>query len=152
VFTVVFLATVAAPVVLLAGTSAIASRGNGASVRTNLLRFGYALIPLDIAAFVAHTQADALGEGRNLLTSVGRLVGVHVGAGSARLAAPDTVRTVQWLLVAAGVAVSVHVTWRIAAARHPGARARWSTFLPYGGLVVLLGAVNAVLFAFPAAL
>jgi hypothetical protein len=48
----------------LAAASGAAARGNLESLRTIFARFGYRLIPLDMAAFMAHDQLDVLSEGR----------------------------------------------------------------------------------------
>jgi polyferredoxin len=150
VFTVVFVATVCLPVVLLVAASAVAARHNGDGVRANFSRFGYALIPLDIAAFIAHTQRDALGEGRRLYVTLARLFGAHPAPGPAALAGPATIRVVQWVAIVVGTVAALYTTRRIVLARYPVRVHRLATLLPYGLLVALLGVLNAVLFAFPA--
>jgi ferredoxin len=150
VFTLVFLGIVCAPVGLLAAASALASRSTGEGVLADLTRFGYALIPLDIAAFVAHTQADALGHGHRLVVTVARLVGAHPSAGGAALAGPGTIRTVQWCLIAAGTVAALYTTRRIVAGHYRARGPRRAALLSYASLVVLLGAVNVLLFAVPA--
>jgi len=147
VFTVVFLATVCLPVGALAVASALAARGD--RVRAVFTRFGYALIPLDVAAFVAHTQRDVLREGRRGYVTLARLAGADPASGPSMLAGPGTVRVVQWALVAAGTAGSVHVIRRLVARHRPVAHRR-AALASFGGLAVLLGALNAVLFAVPA--
>jgi polyferredoxin len=150
VFTCVFVATVFLPVGLLTLASAVAGRNNGASIRTNFTRFGYALIPLDIAAFVAHTQRDVLGEGRRLYVTLARLVGAHPAAGSPALATPNTIRFVQWTIILFGVAAALRATHQIARAYYTATVPRQATLVPYRTLVVFLGVLNIVMFAFPA--
>jgi len=146
VFTVVFVVTVAAPVGLLVAASAAASRWTGGSVRDGVTRFGYTLIPLDIAAFLAHTQADALGQGGRAVVSVARLVGVHAGVAPA-LAGPGTIRTVQWSLIAVGTVAAFVTTWRAVGRRYHRPAARRAGRLAHGGVVVALALVNVLLFA-----
>ncbi|HEY6793933.1 MAG TPA: 4Fe-4S binding protein, partial [Kineosporiaceae bacterium] len=150
VFTVTFAVTISLPVVLLVAASAVMGRTAGGGIRVHLTRFGYALIPLDVAAFVAHTQADALGHGRDLYRSVARLVGAHPTAVAPALAAPGTIRTVQWCLIIAGTAAALYVTWRILGRRYRAGRQRRAGLLTFGSLVVLLAALNLALFAVPA--
>ena len=147
VFTVVFVLTVCTPVGLLVGASALVSRFTGDGVRAGVTRFGYALIPLDIAAFLAHTQADALGTGRRLVVTVARLVGGHPAPGPAALAPPGTIRAVQWTLIALGTLAAGYTTHRIVRRYGRDAVGRRAALLLYGGLVVLLGGLNVVLFA-----
>jgi ferredoxin len=150
VFTLLFLGTVALPVTLLCGASAVASRRSPEKVLSNFARFGYSLIPLDIAAFIAHTQRDVLGEGRQLYVSLARLVGGHPALGPSALAGPATIRAVQWTTIVAGTAASLYTVRRIVHARYRTPTQRRATLLPYTTLLLLLGGLNLVLFAFPA--
>lgn len=145
VFTSVFVGTVLLPVGLLVLASALAGLAGGAGTRATFTRFGYALIPLDIAAFVAHTQRDVLGEGRRLYVTLARLVGVHPASGSPALAAPAVIRIVQWTIIVAGTTAALYTTFRIARTL----TSRRAPLVAISTLVILLGALNIVLFAFP---
>src|SRR5512139_2316764 len=54
IFTLAFVVAVTLPVGVLLLASKLAAPASRESVRQNFARFGYALIPLDVAAHVAH--------------------------------------------------------------------------------------------------
>ncbi|MHB1475809.1 MAG: hypothetical protein ACYDDU_11575 [Dermatophilaceae bacterium] len=64
IFTAVFAVGVSIPVALLALAAKVAARGNLEDAFTNFARFGYALIPLDVAAHVAHNLFYLLADAR----------------------------------------------------------------------------------------
>src|SRR5690554_2663451 len=61
---------VTVPVALLAIASRVAAAGNLESTAKNFARFGYALIPLDVAAHLAHNLFHLLAEGGSVYTTV----------------------------------------------------------------------------------
>ena len=75
IFTAVFAVGVSVPVALLALAAKVASLGNLESTLKNFARFGYALIPLDVAAHVAHNLFHLLAEGGSVFYTVGALFG-----------------------------------------------------------------------------
>jgi ferredoxin len=81
IFTAVFAVGVSIPVALLALAAKVASRGNLEGTTKNFARFGYALIPLDVAAHVAHNLFHLLAEGKSVFTP-------SVGCSGARRTAP----------------------------------------------------------------
>ncbi|HET9945052.1 MAG TPA: 4Fe-4S binding protein, partial [Actinomycetes bacterium] len=117
VFTVAFVLAVAFPVGLLLAASRVAAPASKESVRANVARFGYALIPLDIAAHLAHNLFHLLAEGGSVVTSVGGLVGLG-GPATPAVVGTGTIQVLQYLLLAAGTAASVYTAYRIARARH----------------------------------
>ncbi|HEY0904274.1 MAG TPA: 4Fe-4S binding protein [Marmoricola sp.] len=150
VFTFAFVVAVALPIGMLALAARLAAPTSRESVRQNFARFGYALIPLDVSAHIAHNLFHLLAEGKAVLFTVGGLVG-SPGSGSPAVAGPTTISVLQYSLLAAGVALSVLTARRIAAHRHPDpARAR-RVAAPVVALVLLFGVLNAVMFALPMA-
>jgi len=65
---------VSVPVASLALAAKIASRGNLENTVKNFARFGYTLIPLDVAAHVAHNLFHLLAEGNSVFYTVGALL------------------------------------------------------------------------------
>jgi ferredoxin len=151
VFTVAFAIAVAAPVALLGVVSRVAATGNGTRTWTNFARFGYALIPLDIAAHLAHNLFHLLAEGGTVISTVLATVGAADAAGSPALAGPGTIRLLRYLLLAAGTAGSAYTALRIARRHHDERLDRLATVMPYLALISLLVVVNASLFALPMA-
>jgi ferredoxin len=151
VFTVAFAIAVAAPVALLGAVSRVAAAGNGASTWTNFARFGYALIPLDIAAHLGHNLFHLLAEGGTVISTVLATFGAVDAAGSTALAGPGTIRLLQYLLLAAGTAGSAYTALRIARHHHGERLDRLATVMPYLALISLFVVVNASLFALPMA-
>ena len=62
------------PVASLALAAKIASRGNLENTVKNFARFGYTLIPHDVAAHVAHNLFHLLAEGNSVFDTVGALL------------------------------------------------------------------------------
>jgi polyferredoxin len=149
VFTMAFIVAVAAPVGLLALASRMAAARNLEDTWTNFARFGYALIPLDVAAHLAHNLFHLLAEGGSVLTTVAELFGAHPTEGSAALVGTGTIQVLQYALLTIGVALSLYTARRLAHRRYRTAARRHSTLLPYVGVIALLAAVNVYLFALP---
>ena len=150
IFTLAFVVAVTLPVAVLALAAKLAAPASRESVRQNFARFGYALIPLDVAAHVAHNLFHLLAEGKAVLFTVGALFGAGP-QGSAAIAGTGTIQVLQYALLAAGVGLSIFVAHKIAVNRHGRtARAR-AVATPMVATVLLFGVVNAVLFALPMA-
>jgi polyferredoxin len=148
IFTVAFVVAVSLPVGLLAVASWVAAPESRETVRQNFARFGYALIPLDVAAHVAHNLFHLLAEGKAVLFTVGALFG-ETGSGSTAVAGSTTISVLQYALLASGVALSVITARRIALNRHGDTAVARRTAAPVVAVVLLFGVVNAVLFALP---
>ncbi|HEY6798821.1 MAG TPA: 4Fe-4S binding protein [Kineosporiaceae bacterium] len=151
VFTGAFVVAVAVPVGLLLWASWVASAWNPDGVLGNFARFGYALIPLDVAAHLAHNLFHLLSEGRTAISARSELLGGSPGGGSMALAGPGTIRVLQYGLLALGVALSAYTARRLAHRRYRTVARRRATVAPYLVLIALLAAVNAYLFALPMA-
>ncbi len=62
-----------------------------------------------------------------------------------------TIQILQYSLIALGVIGSLYTAYRIARSNYGQGRT-WGTFIPYVGLVLLLGVVNIWLFILPMAM
>jgi len=150
IFTAVFAVGVSVPVALLALAAKVAARGNLESTVQNFARFGYALIPLDVAAHVAHNLFHLLAEGKSVFYTVGALFGQHQ-EGSAALVGNGTIQVLQFALLALGLAGSVYTAQRIAHRRYLTPARRRSTLVPFTVLIGILAALNVAMFLFPMA-
>jgi polyferredoxin len=151
IFTLAFTIAVAAPVGLLVLASRVAARGNLESTRMNFARFGYALIPLDVAGHIAHNLFHLLAEGKSVAFTVMALFGGKPSDESAALLDMGTIQILQYGVLLLGLAGSVYAARRIARSRHRTASRQRATLVPMVSLIVLLGAVNVWMFALPMA-
>lgn len=150
IFTAVFAFGVSLPVALLALAAKVAARTNSETTRQNFARFGYALIPLDVAAHIAHNLFHLLAEGNSVFYTVAALFGGHQ-SGSNALVGNGTIQVLQFALLALGLAGSLYTLRRITYRRYSAPSQRTSTLLPYTILIGLLGALNVAMFLFPMA-
>ena len=150
IFTAVFAVGVSIPVALLALAAKVASLGNLESAFKNFARFGYALIPLDVAAHVAHNLFHLLAEGKGVFYTVGALFGAHQ-EGSTALVGNAKIQVLQFAILALGLAGSVYTARRIAHRRYLTPARRRATLVPVTGLIGVLAALNVVMFLFPMA-
>lgn len=149
VFTVAFAVVVALPVGLLAAASRIASGRDTDGVWRNFARFGYALIPLDIAAHMAHNLFHLLAEGKAVWYTAMPLFGMPMPEGSTAIAGPLVIQIAQFALLGLGVAGSAYATWRLARGRYRQPRQLWRVVPPYMALVVGFAVLNAALLLQP---
>ena len=151
IFTAVFAVGVSLPVLLLAVAAKIAGNANGESIRQNFARFGYALIPLDIAGHVAHNLFHLLAEGNSVFYTVAALFGVNK-SGSPALVSNQTIQVLQFIILALGLVGSLYTVRRIAYRRYSAPTIRRATLLPYTILIGSLVALNVALFLLPMAM
>jgi polyferredoxin len=150
-FTLAFAVAVTAPVAALAVASWFAARRNLETTLMNFARFGYALIPLDVAAHLAHNMFHLLAEGGSVITTVAEMVGYTPTGVTTALVGAGTIRMLQFLLLAAGVASSLYTARRIAHRRYQSPARRQATLAPYLAVIVILAAANSYLFWLPMA-
>ena len=119
----------------------------------NFTRFGYALIPLDLAGHLAHNLFHLLAEGKSVVFTALMLVGIQP-TGSPALLDTATIQVFQYLLVVAGTLGSAYTAYRIAGSkvRAGTAGTPWPVLVPMAGLILVLGAVNMYLFYLPMAM
>jgi len=152
IFTVAFVIAVGLPVGLLAVASRIAAARNLESLRTNFARFGYALIPLDVAAHIAHNLFHLLAEGGSVYYTLAALFGSTADAGSVELVGTGTIQVLQFALLALGMAGSLYTVRRIARRRYQTSARRRATLVPYVTILGVLGALNVYFFLLPMAM
>lgn len=148
IFTAVFAIGVSLPVGLLALAAKVASHRNLEDTRQNFARFGYALIPLDVAAHVAHNLFHLLAEGKSVFYTVAALFGKHE-MGTTALVGNRTIQVLQFALLALGMIGSFYTAKRIANRRYSTLARQRSTQLPFMILIGVLGVLNVILFLFP---
>ncbi|UZN04254.1 4Fe-4S binding protein [Cellulomonas sp. S1-8] len=150
IFTVAFVVAVSVPVALLAVASRVAAARNLEDTRLNFTRFGYALIPLDVAGHLAHNLFHLLAEGGSVYYTVANVFGAGV-SGDPALLSTGTIQVLQFALLGLGIAGSIYTARRIAHRRHRTGERRRATLTPYVAIIALLGAINVWMFLLPMA-
>ena len=151
IFTPTFAAAIVLPVAVLALAAWTASRRNPESVGQNFARFGYALIPLDVAAHLGHNLFHLLGEGGAVVATTAALFGIRTSSGSTALLPLPVIQALQFGLLAIGIGASAYAVWRIARKRYQAPRnLRW-TLVPFGAVVAVIALVNIGMFMLPMA-
>jgi F0F1-type ATP synthase membrane subunit c/vacuolar-type H+-ATPase subunit K len=135
----------------MALASKVASRGNLENTVTNFARFGYALIPLDIAAHLAHNLFHLLAEGGVVFSTVTSLFGFDSAQMPTALASSSTILILQLIILALGVAGSAYTIRRITNRRYGSVARRRATAVPYLVLLGVLTVMNVYLFLMPMA-
>ncbi|ATW28041.1 4Fe-4S binding protein [Candidatus Formimonas warabiya] len=151
-FTITFVIAMALPVFALLLTSWAAKQGNKESAAGNFARFGYALIPLDLAAHMAHNLFHLLAEGKSVFYTLMGALGYSSHGASAALVSNGTIQLLQFGLIGLGVAGSIYTVYRIAKNHFKDPQLEWKTFLPFAILILILGAINIYLFMLPMAM
>jgi polyferredoxin len=146
-FTAIFTTAMAVPFGMMAAAARLSGGATGESVSKNFARFGYAVIPLDLAGHIAHNLFHLLSEGKAVFFNAAALVDYHV-TGSAELVSPGTVTMLQFVIVGLGIAGSVYTATRIAQ-RSGSTAPPLQALLPHGIVLILFGLVNLYLFTLP---
>ncbi|WP_232289082.1 4Fe-4S binding protein [Paenibacillus sp. Aloe-11] len=142
-FTVAFVVSMMIPIAMLWGTAKLTARkGTSEKVKENFVRFGYAVIPLDLAGHLAHNLFHMFTEGKAIWFNTGNLFGYTL-TGDLALASVGTVQLMQYLVIVLGLVGSAYTVYRI------GNRASWKKLLPYYALMILLAVINIYLFSLP---
>ena len=150
IFTVVFALGVTLPVALLTLSAKIAATRNDENWVKNFARFGYALIPLDIAGHVAHNLFHLLAEGKSIYYSVASIFGSSA-SGPTALVGDGTIQILQFIILALGLWGSLYTVRRITIRRYSASNIRRATSRPYVVLIGSLTALNVGLFLLPMA-
>jgi polyferredoxin len=152
-FTIAFIVAVGAPVTSLWMASAVAARRTGASAATLFARYGYALIPLDVAGHIAHNLFHLLAEGKSVFYTAATTAGLSAPGGSPALVSTTTIQILQYAILAAGIAGSVYAVHRITRVQQsPRTSGPAATQVPFQVLVALFAVANLLLFALPMAM
>jgi hypothetical protein len=147
-FTFTFLIAMGLPIGLLTLAALAAGKINGDSLAHNFAKFGYAIIPLDIAGHVAHNLFHLLAEGKAVAFTALELTGQQVTETSTAFVSTSTIQILQYILVVLGVLGSIYTIYRIAKKQY-GEGKIWSTLVPYAVLIIAFGILNLWLFALP---
>ncbi|MHB0979965.1 MAG: 4Fe-4S binding protein [Thermoleophilia bacterium] len=147
-FTLVFVAAMAAPLAAMAAVSKVSSLFGSEDVLRNFTRFGYAIIPLDLAAHMGHNLFHLLGEGLAVPRSIVEFFGGTWTYGDALLNTP-TIQVLQYLMLGAGAVATAYAAYRIAG--RGATRSSMRVLLPHLALIAVLVLVNVYMFAQPMA-
>jgi ferredoxin len=141
-FTVTFLIAVGLPVLCLFAASFCSRLGSPESVTQNFARFGYALIPLDLAGHLAHNLFHLLAEGKAIGFTFLGLFGEQIEASAAVLNTP-TIQVLQYFLILLGTLGSGFTAYKISRS------SEGKGFLPHLILIILFCILNIYLFYLP---
>lgn len=143
-FTLLFILAMATPVLFLFVAAALSKRFTGETLRNAFARFGYAVIPLDLAAHMAHNLFHLLAEGKDTYYTFMGLFGVHI-EGSSSFVSDPIIQVMQYFLVVVGTLGSMYTAYRIAKKNY-GAGKAMAVSLPYMGVILLFGILNFLTF------
>ncbi len=150
-FTITFLIAMAIPIGLMGLTALAAGKINGRSLVENFAQFGYAIIPLDVAAHIGHNLFHLLAEGKAVaFTGTTFFTGQEIHGVSTALVSTPHIQLLQYGLIALGALASIIAVYKIA--RRNYETITWRTVLPYAALTILLAIANIILFALPMAM
>ncbi|NLI93320.1 MAG: 4Fe-4S binding protein [Peptococcaceae bacterium] len=141
-FTITFIIAMGIPILALFAASFLSNLSTKESVVKNFARFGYALIPLDLAGHLAHNLFHLLAEGKAIFFTFMGLFGMQI-EGSAAVMNSATIQILQYLLIVLGVIGSGFTAYKIAKPKEG------KGLLPHILLIVLLGIVNIYFFYLP---
>lgn len=143
-FTILFILAMAAPVILIFTATAVSKQVTGETLKNAFAKFGYAVIPLDLAGMLAHNLFHILAEGKAIYFTLMGLFGMHM-QGSMEIVSDPTIQIMQYILVAAGTLGSIYTAYRIARSNY-GTKKALSVSLPYFVVILIFGLVNFLAF------
>jgi polyferredoxin len=146
-FTLIFLVAVNIPGIALTLMSMGARLLNGDSWKDNLTKFGYALIPLDMAAVLAHTCIDILSRGWAIVYGALGLVGIESGDASTGIIDVSVITIVQISLIVLGALGSLYAVYRIAHFYFDARGHTMRTILPYSAMIAGFAGINIYIFS-----
>lgn len=147
-FTITFLIALSIPLALFSLAAWLAHRFNRDSFSSNFGKFGYAIIPLDIAGHLAHNLFHLLAEGKSVVFTALPLLGQPASIESPALVATPTIQVLQYVLLVVGVIGSLYAVHAIGK-NQLGLAQSSGTFTSYGALIGVFFLINAGLFALP---
>lgn len=160
-FTVAFVITMSIPALLLLAAGWVSNLFFKEGLLKNVARFGYALIPLDLAGHFAHNLFHLLAEGLAVYKTFMAMFGVEIH-GSMAVFEAGTIQIMQYALIVIGTLGSIYTAYRIAVSNklresentQSGVR-KGSVIvgvISHAVLMVILGLANIVLFYLPMAM
>lgn len=152
-FTITFIIAMALPVLALFLSSYASKLANKRSVIENFSRFGYALIPLDLAGHIAHNLFHLLAEGKSVIFSFMALFGMNVGQGQSTAFVSDTtIQIMQFAIIALGTFGSIFAAYKISKSNFESEGKTISSLIPFAVLSLVLAVINIYLFMLPMAM
>lgn len=151
-FTITFIIAMALPVLALFISSYFSKIANRRSVIENFARFGYALIPLDLAGHIAHNLFHLLAEGKSVIYTFLELFGANIGNQSTAFVSNSTIQILQFAIIALGTFGSIYAAYKISKSNFESENKTLSSFLPQAILSIILALVNLYLFMLPMAM
>ncbi|HHY73460.1 MAG TPA: exo-alpha-sialidase [Bacillus bacterium] len=113
-FTVAFIISMIIPVAMLWVTSLVVSnKKNWQSIKEYFVRFGYAIIPLDLAGHIAHNLFHLLTEGKSIGYNTIALFGINMQAGDLAFTSTFTVQVLQFIIIGLGFFGSAYTVYRM---------------------------------------
>jgi polyferredoxin len=146
-FSIIFVVAVNVPGAFLSLMSLGARQLNGDSWKDNMTKFGYALIPLDMAAVIAHTCIDIFAKGKAIGFTAAGLVGVDAGNADPGFLDLNLITILQILIVVGGSVGSFYAAYRISKFYFAERGKTWQTVLPYSFMIAAFGGVNIYIYA-----
>lgn len=151
-FTITFIIAMLIPIILLSIVGFIAKKFNGDSIKHNFAKYGYALIPLDLAGHIAHNLFHLLAEGKSVGFTFAALFGVEFHDVSTALLSDASIQSLQYILIALGTFGSIYAAYKIAKNSYESKEKVRGTTIAVSALMILLGIINIVLFTLPMAM
>lgn len=144
-FSLFYIVSLCTPVVLLLAAAKAASNHNGTPTKTNFARFGYALIPVVLAAHIGHTGREFLEKARLIPFTIKSFLSPGAPIpGSSSILGDEGITALHLLLYGAGILLSCYTAWRIARANYkPGKRL--GSMIPFVVLVAIFAGLNIFL-------
>ncbi|KAB2952069.1 4Fe-4S binding protein [Heliorestis acidaminivorans] len=150
-FTAIFATFMAIPFAALWLTSVISRQGSE-SIVYNMTIFGYAIIPLDLAAHMSHNLFHLLTEINAVWYSLISLFTGTMPEGS--LAIVHNAAAIYWMqmgLLALGFIGSAYSAYRIAGYHYTGKSTQWKALIPHLIFLALFLIINIYIFNLPMA-
>ena len=146
-FTAAYIVAILIPLGLMALFSALSSKTSREGTLKTFARFGYAIIPLDLAGHLAHNLLHLFNEGGSLMTTFQALLGAMPMSMSMAILPMDVITVMQYIFLAVGIFGSWYCIRKISKA-NPETDS-WQVRLPMNALLVILGVINFILFYLP---
>lgn len=150
-FTITFIIAMLIPISLLTLTGLIAKKFNGASVKDNFAKFGYSIIPLDMAGHIAHNLFHILAEGKSVIFTLMGVFGMNIPNTSTAFIDSPTIQVLQYLLIILGTIGSIFTAYKIAKNSQSKGNPI-ATSIVYAVLMLILAVANILLFSLPMAM
>lgn len=148
-FTITFIIAMSIPIAMLGLTSYIAGNFKKQSILKNFARFGYAIIPLDVAGHIAHNLFHILAEGKSIFYTAIGIFGMAPENPSMAILDDMTIQVLQYILIGMGTFGSIYTTYRLTKSNTDTENNTMRTFISFAILMIVFGIINIYLFSRP---